>query len=53
MTNILFSLAEYDMKESCTVYVLIYARDVQKGDNHTYCYAFSFEHHLLHLVYSM
>lgn len=22
-----------------------------KGEDHTYCYAFSFEYHLLHLVY--
>lgn len=42
------------MKEKLySIFTHIYARDVKrkKGEDHTYCYASSFEHYLLHLVY--
>lgn len=43
-------LDKHDVEESCTVYSLIFMLEMlKKGEDHTYCYAFSFEYHLLHL----
>lgn len=43
-------LDKHDVEESCTVYSLIFMLEMlkKKGEDHTYCYAFSFEYHLLH-----
>lgn len=52
MMNILFSFTwqTWCGRKLYSIFTHIYARDVKKkGEDHTYCYAFSFEYHLLHL----